>query len=121
MAPSLSLNFEPAAAIEFGGTQADSNLIEFPRTVEPVEPALISVPRIFEALETLEVSEAMAVLDVERVGETAETAPEIRDELLLGSLPAGFQYGEPPAEENESNQVAKELPLSADAATADVE
>ena len=105
-APSLSLDFEAAVPAEIAAQQADSNLIEFPRTVEPIkmpqelaEP-VVSPPRIFEA--------------------EAE-APEAPQELQRNMPQAAeFEYAEAPDVESRitPGDVAEELPL-AECGTAD--
>jgi uncharacterized RDD family membrane protein YckC len=95
--PSLSLNFDVAVPAEFATQPEDSNLIEFPRTVAPIEipqelvVPVVSPPRILEAPES--------------------------PQGLLPSAPqaAEFQYGEAPDMANDAqlNDAAEELPLAA--------
>ena len=112
-APSLSLDFEAAAPAEIAAPQVDSNLIEFPRTVDPVEvpqelaEAVVSPPRIFEAEAEAEVS--------------PEAPRELQDTVPCGESPE-FEYAEAPELENdvESYEPAEELPRAESSPADDV-
>jgi uncharacterized RDD family membrane protein YckC len=106
--PSLSLNFDATVPAEFASQAEDSNLIEFPRSVAPIEipqelpvPA-VSPPRILEAPESpqglqpsapkpgeLEYAEAPDVAnDVQpNENEVAEESPVVTSDAAADVLP----------------------------------